>query len=99
MDDLTLEFGTAYPSRYENGCRIPSTDKLQVMCRKPNSGTTITITRPECAGHVVRTSDYRTLKKVFLGKPDGGRKAGRLKLSCSVRFNVVCTVHHVSMCR
>jgi hypothetical protein len=27
-------------------------------------------------------SDDRTAKKVFLGKPDGGRKAGRPKLRC-----------------
>jgi hypothetical protein len=39
------------------------------MYRTPNSAT-ITI-RPEWAGHVVRMSDERTVKKVFLGKLDG----------------------------
>jgi hypothetical protein len=29
------------------------------------------------ASHLVRLSDDRTVKKVFLGKPDGRRKAGR----------------------
>jgi hypothetical protein len=29
---------------------------------------------------VVRLSDGRTVKKVFLGKPDGRRKAGRPRL-------------------
>jgi hypothetical protein len=32
------------------------------------------------AGRVVRMSVDRTIKKVFLGKPDGRRKAGRPKL-------------------
>jgi hypothetical protein len=32
------------------------------------------------AGHLVRTSDDRTVKKVFLEKRDGRRKAGRPKL-------------------
>jgi hypothetical protein len=32
------------------------------------------------AGHVVRIYDNRTIRKVFLGKPDGRRKAGRPKL-------------------
>jgi hypothetical protein len=32
------------------------------------------------AGHVVRMSVDRTIKKVFLGKPDGRGKAGRPQL-------------------
>lgn len=32
------------------------------------------------AGHLVRTSDDRTVKKVLLGKTDGKRKAARPKL-------------------
>ena len=50
------------------------------MYRKPNIVTTIKVRRPEWAGHIVRMSDDRTLKKVFLGKADGRRKAGRPKL-------------------
>jgi hypothetical protein len=34
----------------------------------------------EWTGRVVRMSDDRTVKKVFLGKPDGRRKVGRPKL-------------------
>jgi hypothetical protein len=34
----------------------------------------------EWAGHLVRISGDRTVKKVFMGKPDGRRKAGRPKL-------------------
>jgi hypothetical protein len=49
------------------------------MCRKPNIATTIRVKILEWAGHVVRMSDDRTVKKVFLGKPDGRRKAGRPK--------------------
>jgi hypothetical protein len=47
------------------------------MYRKPNIVTTITVGRLEWAGQLVRMSDDRTVKKVFLGKPDGRRKAGR----------------------
>jgi hypothetical protein len=34
----------------------------------------------EWAGHLVRISDDRTVKKAFVEKPDGKRKAGRPKL-------------------
>jgi hypothetical protein len=55
-------------------------DELQVMYRTPNIVRTIKVRRLEWAGHLVRMSDGRTVKKVFLGKPDGRRKAGRPKL-------------------
>jgi hypothetical protein len=38
------------------------------------------VRRLEFAGHIVRKSDDKTVKIVFLGKPDGRRKAGRPKL-------------------
>jgi hypothetical protein len=50
------------------------------MYRKPNIVTTITVRRLEWAGHPGRMSDGRNIMKVFLGKPDGRRKAGRPKL-------------------
>jgi hypothetical protein len=50
------------------------------MYRKPNTVTTIKLTRLECSSHLTRMSDYGAVKKVFLGKPDGGRKTGRPKL-------------------
>jgi hypothetical protein len=50
------------------------------MYRKPNIVTTIIVRRPEWAGHLVRMSDDRTVKKVCLGKPDGRRKLVRPKL-------------------
>jgi len=50
------------------------------MYRKPNIVTTIKVRRLELAGHLVRMSDDRTVKKVILGKPDGRRKARRPKL-------------------
>jgi len=40
--------------------------------------TTINVWRLEWAGHLVRMSDDRNIKKVFLGKPDG--KDARPKL-------------------
>jgi hypothetical protein len=33
--------------------------------------------RLEWVGHIVRMFDDRTVNEVFLGKPDGRRKAGR----------------------
>jgi hypothetical protein len=50
------------------------------MYRKPNIVTTLKVRRLEWAGHVVRMSDDRTEKKVFLGKPVARREAGRPKL-------------------
>jgi hypothetical protein len=50
------------------------------MYRKPNIVTTIKARRHEWAGHLVRMPDARTVKRVFLGKPDGRRKAERPKL-------------------
>jgi hypothetical protein len=50
------------------------------MCRTLNVVTTIKLRRLEWAGHLVRMSDVRTVKKVFLGKSGRRRKAGRPKL-------------------
>jgi hypothetical protein len=44
------------------------------MYRKQNIVTTIKVRRLEWAGHLVRMSDDRTVKKVFLGKPDGRKE-------------------------
>ena len=48
------------------------------------SNTWTVVRRLVWAGHMVRMSDDRTIKKVFLGKPDGRRKAGRPKLRWTV---------------
>jgi hypothetical protein len=53
---------------------------LQVMYRKPNIVKTIKIRSLEWAVHLVRMSDGRAVKKVFLGKPGGRRKAERSEL-------------------
>ena len=45
------------------------------MYRKPNTVTIIKV-RLEWAGHLVSMSDDRTIKKVFLGKPDRRQKTG-----------------------
>jgi hypothetical protein len=52
------------------------------MCatQQPNVVATLKARRLEWAGHLVRMSDGRAAKKVFLGKPDGRRKAGRPKV-------------------
>jgi hypothetical protein len=50
------------------------------MYRKPTTVTKINVRRLERAGHLVRKSGDRTVKKVFLWKPDGRREAGRPKL-------------------
>jgi hypothetical protein len=64
----------------QNGWRIRTNDELQVIYRKPNIVTTLKVRRLEWAGHVVRISDNRTAKKVFVGKPVGRREAGRPEL-------------------
>jgi hypothetical protein len=48
------------------------------MYREPNIVIN-TSKKNRWAGHLVRMSDDRTLKKVLLGKTDGNRKAGRPK--------------------
>jgi len=53
---------------------------LQLVNRKPNIVTATQVRRLEWAGHLVRKSDDRTVKKGFWGKPDGRRKARRPKL-------------------
>jgi hypothetical protein len=50
------------------------------MYTKRNIVTTVKVRRLEWVGHIVRMSDDRTVKKVFLEKPDGRREAGRPKL-------------------
>jgi hypothetical protein len=44
------------------------------MYRKPDIVTTIKVRSLVWAGHVVRMSDGRTVKIVFVVKPDGRRK-------------------------
>ena len=68
------------PKHGQSDWRTRTDDKLQVMCRKPNILTTMQVRRLEWAGHLVRMSVNKTVKKVFLGKPDGRSKTGRPKL-------------------
>jgi hypothetical protein len=67
------------PVKDQNGWRIQTNDELQVICRKPDIVTMIKVRRLDWAGHLVRMSDGKSVKKVFLGKPDGRRKAERTK--------------------
>jgi hypothetical protein len=71
------------PVKEQTAWRIRTNDELQVMYRKPSIVKTINVRSLEWAGHLVRMSDDRTVKKVFLGKPDRRRKAGRPKLRWS----------------
>jgi hypothetical protein len=50
------------------------------VLNEPNIVTTMKVRRLDWAGHLVGMSDDRTVRKVFLGKLDGGRKAGRPNL-------------------
>jgi hypothetical protein len=59
-------------------CKLMMNCKLRI--EKQNIVTTIKGRRLEWAGHLVRMSDDRTVKKVSVGKPDGRRKVGRPKL-------------------
>jgi hypothetical protein len=38
----------------QNGWRIQTNDEIQVVSRKPNIVPTVTVRRPELAGHLVR---------------------------------------------
>jgi len=69
-----------WPIKDQTGQRIQNNDELQVMYREPNIVTTIKVRRLERANHLVRMCDERTVKKVFLVKTDGRRKAERPKL-------------------
>ena len=94
------------PTEDQNGWRIRTSDELQAVYKKPNIVTTIKVRRLEWAGHVVRMSDDRTVKKV-LGKTDGRRIAGRPKVrwfNC-IEYDLkmemeeesrrhICTDHH-----
>jgi hypothetical protein len=46
------------------------------MYRKRNIVTTIKV-RPEWAGHLESMSGDRTIKKLFLGKPDRGHRTDK----------------------
>jgi hypothetical protein len=50
------------------------------MLRKLNAVTAIKVRRLERADQLVRMSDDRAANKIFLGKPDERRKAGRPEL-------------------
>jgi hypothetical protein len=50
------------------------------LCTEHHTLLATTVRRLERAGHLVRMSGDRTVKKAFLGKPGGRRKAGRPKL-------------------
>lgn len=50
------------------------------MSRKPNIVATVKVRGLEWAGHPLRMCDDSTVNKVFLGKPDGRRKARGPKL-------------------
>ena len=62
------------PTKGQNSWRIRTDDELQVLCRKPNVLTIVNVRRLYLAGHVIRMSDDGSVKKVFLGKPDGRMK-------------------------
>jgi hypothetical protein len=50
------------------------------MHRKANIVTTVKVRRLEWAGRLVRMCEGETLNKVFMGKPEGRRRAERPKL-------------------
>lgn len=76
--ELRKIYGSYGLVKDQNRWRIRINDKLQVMYRRPNTVTT-QVRRQGWAGHV-RMSDGGTVKKVFVGKPNGRRGAGRSKL-------------------
>jgi hypothetical protein len=72
--------GAAVLMNYVGACSSERVMNFRLCNRKPNIVTTRKVRKLECAGLLVRMCDGRTVKEVFLGKPDGRRNAGRPKL-------------------
>jgi hypothetical protein len=53
---------------------------LYKLFNEPDIIGYIKVKRLEWAGHLIRTSENRTIKKIFNTKPEGTRKVGRPKL-------------------
>jgi hypothetical protein len=53
---------------------------LYKLFNEPDITGYIKAKRLEWAGHLTRTSENRTIKKIFNTKPEGRRKVGRRKL-------------------
>lgn len=63
------------PIKHQNGWRIQTNNESQAMHRTPNNVTTMKVRTLEWAGHLIRTSTDRNVKKeVFLAKPNGRPK-------------------------
>jgi hypothetical protein len=54
--------------------------ELYKLFNEPDIIGYIKVKRFEWAGHLIRTSEKRTIKKMFNTKPEGTRKLGRPKL-------------------
>jgi hypothetical protein len=65
----------------ENGTwRRRYNHELYKLFNEPDITGYIKVKRLERAGHLIRTSENRTIKKIFNTKPEGTRKVGRPKL-------------------
>jgi hypothetical protein len=53
--------------------------ELYKLFNEPDIIAYIKVKRLEWAGHLIRTSENRTIKKIFNTKPEGTRKVGRPK--------------------
>jgi hypothetical protein len=53
--------------------------ELYKLFNEPDITGYIKVKRLEWAGHLMRTSENRTIKKIFNTKPEGTRKVGRPK--------------------
>jgi hypothetical protein len=65
----------------ENGTwRRRYNHELYKLFNEPDITGYIKVKRLEWAGHLIRTSENRTIKKIFSTKPEGNSKVGRSKL-------------------
>jgi hypothetical protein len=70
-----------YGPTKENGQRrIKINEELMTKYKAPDIVNVIKILRLEWRGHVVRTNETRSVKKIFEGKLDGRRGRGRPRL-------------------
>jgi hypothetical protein len=61
----------------KDGSRMRTNIEIQELFKQPDIVVTIKKGRIRCAGHVQRMPETRSVKKVFLGKPDWRRRRGR----------------------
>jgi hypothetical protein len=76
------------PKREEDGsCRKLHNDELHSLYSSPNIVRVIKSRRMRGAGHVARMREGRGVYRVLIGRPEGKRPLGRLRLGGKITLN------------